>query len=157
VVRGLLGRGFRILAARAVLVPLISGRGAGFLITFLPAAVPATPGSTARAVADGRGLAAQRGSPRPFEPSGGPSSPGNTAAVQYSSAMGRERPNGTVTFLFTEIEESTRRPADAATDMAAALQVHDAVVRDAIESRSGYVFARAMTVSAPCSPRPPTR
>ena len=62
-VRGLLGRGFRILAARAVLVPLPSGRGAGFLITFLPAAVPATPGSTARAVADGRGLAAQRALP----------------------------------------------------------------------------------------------
>ena len=55
--------------------------------------------------------------------------------------MGRERPNGTVTFLFTEIEESTRRPEDAVTDMAAAVQAHDAMVRDAIESRSGYVFA----------------
>jgi len=61
--------------------------------------------------------------------------------VQYSSAMGRERPSGTVTFLFTEVEDSTRRPEEAATDMAAALQVHDAVVRDAIESQSGYVFA----------------
>ena len=55
--------------------------------------------------------------------------------------MGRERPSGTVTFLFTEIEDSTRRSEDAATDMAAALQVHDAMVRDAIESQSGYVFA----------------
>ena len=55
--------------------------------------------------------------------------------------MGRERPSGTVTFLFTEIEDSTRRSEDAATDMAAALQVHDAMVRDAIESQNGYVFA----------------
>ena len=55
--------------------------------------------------------------------------------------MGRERPSGTVTFLFTEIEDSTRRSEDAVTDMAAALQVHDAMVRDAIESQSGYVFA----------------
>jgi class 3 adenylate cyclase len=59
--------------------------------------------------------------------------------VQYSSAMGRGRPSGTVTLLFTEIEESTRRSEDAATDMA--LQVHAAMVRDAIESQSGYVFA----------------
>jgi hypothetical protein len=50
-----------------------------------------------------------------------PSSPGRAAAVQYSSAMGRERPNGTVTFLFTEIEESARRPQDAAADLASAL------------------------------------
>jgi len=61
--------------------------------------------------------------------------------VAYSSAMGRERPSGTVTFLFTGIEDSTRRSEDAATDMAAALQVHDAIVREAIESQSGYVFA----------------
>lgn len=55
--------------------------------------------------------------------------------------MGRERPNGTVTFLFTQIEDSARRPEDAAMEMAAALQVHDAMVRDAIESQSGYIFA----------------
>ena len=55
--------------------------------------------------------------------------------------MGRERPTGTVTFLFTEVEDSARRSEDATTDMAAALQVHDAMVRDAIESQSGYVFA----------------
>ena len=61
--------------------------------------------------------------------------------MQYSSAIGREWPNGTVTFLFTEIEDATRRPEDAATDMAAALHVHDGTVRDAIESQSGYVFA----------------
>jgi hypothetical protein len=35
--------------------------------------------------------------------------------------MGGKRPSGTVTFLFTEIEDSTRRSEDAATDMAAAL------------------------------------
>ena len=55
--------------------------------------------------------------------------------------MGRERPSGTVTFLFTEVEDSTRWSEDVATDMAAALQRHDAMVRDAIESQGGYVFA----------------
>ena len=50
---------------------------------------------------------------------------GAPPAVEYSSARGRpmggKRPSGTVTFLFTEIEDSTRRSEDAATDMAAAL------------------------------------
>jgi len=61
--------------------------------------------------------------------------------VQYSAAMAGERPSGTVTFLFTEVEDSTERSEGAAADMAAAFQVHDAMVRDAIESQSGYVFA----------------
>ena len=43
--------------------------------------------------------------------------------------------------LSTHQRPAGRGPEDAATDMAAALQVHDAVVRDAIESQSGYVFA----------------
>ena len=50
-------------------------------------------------------------------------------------------PEGTVTFLFTEIEDTTRRWEDAPPDMAAALRVHDAIVRDAIEGHGGYVFA----------------
>jgi class 3 adenylate cyclase len=46
-----------------------------------------------------------------------------------------------VKFLFAEVEDSTGRSEGAAADMAAAFQVHDAMVRDAIESQSGYVFA----------------
>ena len=48
-----------------------------------------------------------------------------------------ERPSGTVTFLFTGVEDSTGRSEVAAADMATAFQVHDAVVRGAIESQSG--------------------
>jgi predicted ATPase/class 3 adenylate cyclase/DNA-binding CsgD family transcriptional regulator len=55
--------------------------------------------------------------------------------------MSRGVPEGTVTFLFTEIEDSTRRWGDAPPDMAAALRTHDAIVRDAIEDHGGYVFA----------------
>src|SRR5215218_3122874 len=49
-------------------------------------------------------------------------------------------PTGTVTFLFTDIEGSTRR-CDAQPDaMQAALARHDALVRDAVERHGGHVF-----------------
>ena len=46
-----------------------------------------------------------------------------------------------MTFLVTNVEYSTRPWEDVPADMAAALQAHDAIVRDAIESHGGYVFA----------------
>jgi len=50
-------------------------------------------------------------------------------------------PSGTVTFLFTDIEGSTRL-WDAAPDaMRSALHRHDEIVRAAVESHGGYVFA----------------
>jgi predicted ATPase/class 3 adenylate cyclase/DNA-binding NarL/FixJ family response regulator len=49
-------------------------------------------------------------------------------------------PGGTVTFLFTDVEDSTRRWEADPTDMADALRVHDAIVRGAIERHGGYVF-----------------
>ena len=55
--------------------------------------------------------------------------------------MPRGLPRGTVTFLFTDIEDSTRLWDEAPTDMADALRVHDAIVRGAIERHGGYVFA----------------
>src|SRR3954447_8187126 len=55
--------------------------------------------------------------------------------------MARVLPQGTVTFLFTDIEDPTRRWGEAPPDMAAALRLHDALVRDAIEDHGGYVFA----------------
>jgi predicted ATPase/class 3 adenylate cyclase/DNA-binding CsgD family transcriptional regulator len=54
--------------------------------------------------------------------------------------MPRARPGGTVTFLFTDIEDSTRRWDEDPAEMADALRVHDAIVRDAIERHGGYVF-----------------
>jgi predicted ATPase/class 3 adenylate cyclase len=50
-------------------------------------------------------------------------------------------PTGTVTFLFTDIEGSTRLWDRAATAMRTALARHDAIVRGAIESHGGHVFA----------------
>jgi class 3 adenylate cyclase len=50
------------------------------------------------------------------------------------------RPTGTVTFLFSDIEESARRWERAPEAMSAALARHDAVLRAAIEAHGGYVF-----------------
>ena len=48
--------------------------------------------------------------------------------------------SGTVTFLFTDIEGSTRRWEADADAMREALAEHDAVLRDAIESHGGWMF-----------------
>jgi len=45
-----------------------------------------------------------------------------------------------VTFLFTDIEDSTRLWEEAPTDMADGLRAHDAIVRGTIERHGGYVF-----------------
>src|SRR4051812_3973628 len=55
--------------------------------------------------------------------------------------MPRGLPRGTVTFLFTDIEDSTRLWDEAPTDMADRLRAHDAIVRGTIERHGGYVFA----------------
>jgi predicted ATPase/class 3 adenylate cyclase len=49
-------------------------------------------------------------------------------------------PTGTVTFLFTDIEGSTKLWEHDAQAMQAALARHDEILRDAIEERGGYVF-----------------
>lgn len=49
-------------------------------------------------------------------------------------------PSGTVTFLFTDIEGSTKRWEQHHDAMKAAVARHDAIVREAIESRDGFVF-----------------
>ncbi len=51
--------------------------------------------------------------------------------------MSTGRPSGTVTFLFTDIEGSTRLWEERPDEMRAALAVHDAVVRDSIEAHGG--------------------
>ena len=50
-----------------------------------------------------------------------------------------ELPSGTVTFLFTDLEGSTRLWEEHPDAMRPALARHDAIVRDAIEGHDGYV------------------
>ena len=54
-----------------------------------------------------------------------------------------EVPAGIVTFLFTDVEGSTRLWAADAEATASSLEIHDEIVRDAITSRGGYVFGWA--------------
>lgn len=51
-----------------------------------------------------------------------------------------EPPSGTVTFLFTDIEGSTRMWEHNAETMHTALARHDEILTRAIESNNGYVF-----------------
>jgi predicted ATPase/class 3 adenylate cyclase len=50
-------------------------------------------------------------------------------------------PSGTVTFLFTDIEGSTRLWEAAPEDMGVALVRHDAIVHAAVDAHHGFVFA----------------
>ena len=50
-------------------------------------------------------------------------------------------PSGVVTFLFTDIEGSTRRWESDADAMRAALAAHDEVLRSAIEAHDGFLFS----------------
>jgi predicted ATPase len=64
-------------------------------------------------------------------------------------------PSGVVTFLFTDIEGSTRRWEADADEMRAALLVHDEVLRTAIEKHDGFLFSHTGdgVVAAFASPR----
>jgi predicted ATPase/class 3 adenylate cyclase len=50
------------------------------------------------------------------------------------------RPSGLITFLFTDVEGSTRRWEAFPDSMAEAIALHDRLLRTAIESRNGYIF-----------------
>jgi predicted ATPase/class 3 adenylate cyclase len=64
-------------------------------------------------------------------------------------------PSGVVTFLFTDIEGSTRRWESDADAMRTALLAHDEVLRSAIEEHGGYLFSHTGdgVVAAFASPR----
>ena len=73
-------------------------------------------------------------------------------------------PTGTVTFLFTDLEGSTRLWEEHPEAMRDALARHDAILRDAIESHNGKIvkttgdgahvaFATASDASTPRSRR----
>jgi predicted ATPase/class 3 adenylate cyclase len=68
----------------------------------------------------------------------------------YSALEGKRKaervsspPTGTVTFLFTDIEGSTRMWQQDAPAMQLALSRHDRILRDVIEEHGGYVFKTA--------------
>jgi len=54
-----------------------------------------------------------------------------------------ELPSGTVTFLFTDVEGSTRLWEDHPDEMRVALERHDELVRAAIDDQGGRVFSTA--------------
>src|SRR5262245_46436338 len=58
----------------------------------------------------------------------------NPARCVRSRAVGVGPPSGTVTFLFTDVESSTRRWEAEPEAMRAALVVHDEALRSAIEA-----------------------
>jgi class 3 adenylate cyclase len=57
--------------------------------------------------------------------------------------MGTNVPSGTITFLFTDVEGSTRLWAAEREAMSASLKIHDRVVCQVIDSWGGYVFSTA--------------
>lgn len=65
------------------------------------------------------------------------SRPSSWHSAGVSTSVG---PSGVVTFLFTDIEGSTRRRKTDAVAMRVALAAHDDVLRSAIESHSGWMF-----------------
>ena len=56
------------------------------------------------------------------------------------SAPAAAAPSGVVTFLFTDVEGSTRRWEADADEMRMALAAHDEVLRGAIEGHGGWLF-----------------
>src|SRR5271166_4596093 len=71
------------------------------------------------------------------------------------SAPAAAAPSGVVTFLFTDVEGSTRRWESDADAMRVALVVHDKVLRTAIEAYDGFLFSHTGDgfVAAFASPR----
>src|ERR1700693_4750043 len=64
-------------------------------------------------------------------------------------------PAGLVTFLFTDVEGSTRRWEADAGSMRVALAAHDEVLRGAIEGHGGWLFKH--TGDGGCAALPPPR
>jgi class 3 adenylate cyclase len=56
-----------------------------------------------------------------------------------------ELPSGTVTFLFTDLESSTRLWEEMPEAMAEALARHDEILRDAVDAHEGVFCAASMS------------
>src|SRR5271156_2565101 len=63
-----------------------------------------------------------------------------TYRMGRGDAMTAAAPSGVVTFLFTDVEGSTRRGEADADSMRVALAAHDEVLRGAIEGHGGWLF-----------------
>jgi predicted ATPase/class 3 adenylate cyclase len=61
------------------------------------------------------------------------------AGSPTNAAGATELPSGTVTFLFTEVEDSTRLWEESRDVMQNAMQRHDELLRDAVESNGGFI------------------
>jgi class 3 adenylate cyclase len=61
--------------------------------------------------------------------------------VAGCDTVGVDAPSGTVTFLFTDVEGSTRLWETAPSAMGNAIARHDELVRSAVEGHRGYVFS----------------
>jgi predicted ATPase/class 3 adenylate cyclase len=70
-------------------------------------------------------------------PPGNPGVRGCSMNVQVGESA---KPSGVVTFLFTDVEGSTRRWEADPELMRSALEAHDAVLREAIEKYTGWLF-----------------
>ena len=90
---------------------------------------PELAGLQAQVLADDPALAAPAAVPGGVVP----------AAAEGAAAAGL--PQGTVTFLFTDLEGSTRRWEAHPQEMREALARHDAIVRGAVEAHGGVVFS----------------
>src|SRR2546427_11637319 len=62
------------------------------------------------------------------------------ATPSAGGLIGRTLPEGTVTFLFTDVEGSTRLLREHGSAMGQALAQHHRILLEAVESRSGAVF-----------------
>jgi len=65
------------------------------------------------------------------------------AAVLRDAGVMGPLPSGTVTFLFTDIESSSRLWDQHPIQMRATLERHDKILRTAIDAKDGYVFTTA--------------
>ena len=92
---------------------------------------PELAGLQARVLADDPALAAPAAA----------AVPGSTELAPVEGPAGMGLPQGTVTFLFTDLEGSTRRWEAHPGEMRDALARHDAIVRGAVESHGGVVFS----------------
>src|SRR5580693_3630929 len=68
--------------------------------------------------------------------------------VGRGDALTAAAPSGVVTFLFTDVEGSTRRWEADADAMRIALAAHDEVLRSAIEAHGGWLFKHTGDASA---------
>ena len=145
------------IAATGVLVETLLDRGADGDVAEAEAAIDQVGGrASRRRTGDARNLAAAaaratgagaRRRDRLPRLSGSLPRDGDIAGLRGAHGVGRgdamtaAAPSGVVTFLFTDIEGSTRRWEADADAMRAALLAHDEVLRTAIEAHDGFLFS----------------